>query len=229
MTRNQELQLRTEAYNQEPMVHNWELVRDDSLQQLVFGFLSKKPRNLILIDGHSGSGKSTFAKKLAGKLGAAVVHTDDIAWYNDIIEWDDDLTQGVIVPWQNGHAVSYRPPGWVKMDRPGSVKAASTPTLIVEGVGAGRQSLANIASLVVWVQSDPLVARTRGIERDMESGERPDRVEAERFWDEWMQTENPFLAAERPWERAGFIVNGTPTINSANGTYISRGPLTNVA
>jgi len=33
---------------------------------------------------------------------------------------------------------------------------------------------------------------------------------AEGFWDEWAGEEVPFLAAQRPWERADAIVLGAP-------------------
>jgi predicted kinase len=36
-------------------------------------------RALVLVDGRSGAGKSTFARRLAQVLDASVVHTDDIA------------------------------------------------------------------------------------------------------------------------------------------------------
>ena len=59
--------------------------------------------------------------------------------------------------------------------------------LVLEGVGAGRASLATHADAVVWVQSDRDEARERGLRRDVELGRTPE--EAERFWDEWMSAE----------------------------------------
>lgn len=47
--------------------------------------------------------------------------------------------------------------------------------------------------------------RTRGIARD--GGDA-----AIAFWDEWMVAELVFLAEQRPWERADFIVSGTPKL-----------------
>lgn len=35
---------------------------------------------------------------------------------------------------------------------------------------------------------------------------------AESFWDEWEAEESPFLAADRPWERADAILCGTPEL-----------------
>ena len=85
--------------------------------------------------------------------------------------------------------------------REGSVTAAAGVPLVVEGVGAARASLARLADLVVWVQSDRTLARTRGLARDASYGTRTP-AEAEAFWDDWMTEEEPYLAADRPWERA---------------------------
>ncbi|MCE1178870.1 MAG: hypothetical protein LWW86_07535 [Micrococcales bacterium] len=48
-----------------------------------------------------------------------------------------------------------------------------------------------------------------GIERDIVVEGRS-RAEAEAFWDERVAVEDPFLARERPWERADLVINGTP-------------------
>ena len=52
-------------------------------------------------------------------------------------------------------------------------------------------------------------ARRRGLERDASYGTRTPE-EAEAFWDDWMTEEEPFYAADRPWERADLVVLGTP-------------------
>lgn len=165
-------------------------------------------RRLVLVDGRSGSGKTTVAARIAALLGAAVVHTDDVAWHLHPIDWADELAAGVLDPWTRGEPVDYRPPGWLARGRPGSIVVPPTRVLVVEGVGAGRASLAARADLVVWVDSDAAEARRRGIARDVADGRTP--REAERFWDEWAAHEDPFLAAEHPWARAHLTVNGTP-------------------
>lgn len=132
-----------------------------------------------------------------------------------------ELTEGVLDPWRRGESVSYRPPGWVARHRPGAVEVPYAPVLLVEGVAAGRQELADVADLVVWVQSDLDIARARGVDRDVEMGW--ERVAAEEFWDEWAAIVDPFLAVDRPWERARFIVNGTPPADVA-GTLLVDGP-----
>ena len=60
----------------------------------------------------------------------------------------------------------------------------------------------------VWVRSDGPEAYRRGIERDVVLGR--ERAEAVAFWDEWMAREGPFLAADRPWERADVVLCSTP-------------------
>lgn len=183
-------------------------------------------RTLVLVDGRSGGGKTTVATILGGALPAAVVHTDDVAWNESATGWDDLLVDGVLEPWRSGLAVSYRPPAWVAHGRPGAIEVpADADVLVVEGVGAGRESLAALADLVVWVQSDRVRARRRGIARDASYGTRTPE-EAEAFWDEWMAAEEPFLATERPWTRSDLVVNGTPDEGRAGGLEWSRGPLT---
>lgn len=76
--------------------------------------------------------------------------------------------------------------------------------LILEGVGAARRELMHAVDAVVWVQSDMEQARTQGIARD--GGD----AEAAAFWETWMAEEFPFLADQRPWERANAVVSGTP-------------------
>ncbi len=171
------------------------------------------PRTLVLVDGSGGSGKSTFARRLAAALdvvvpdGAHVVSTDDIAWHLHPIEWATELLEGVVEPWLGGAAVDYRPPGWIAKGRPGSVQVAPGTVLVVEGVGAARRSLAELASFVVWVQTDGAVARERILVRDI-GVDGDTREEVAEFLDGWMTFEVTHHLQERPWERADLIVDG---------------------
>jgi hypothetical protein len=167
-----------DLHPEEPSFEPFEQVSDDALVALV-----GSPR-LVLVDGRSAGGKTTFAGHLAHLLGSAVVHTDDVARDFSRLGWDKKLVDTVLGP------------------RKGE-------RLVVEGVGAGRASLAPLADLVVWVQSDRASARTRGIARDASYGTRT-VAEAEEFWDHWMAEEEPHLAADPPWERAALVVLGTP-------------------
>ncbi len=159
-----------------------------------------RPR-VLAVDGRSGSGKTTLVERVVATVpGAAVVHTDDVAWYHDFFDWADLLADGVLEPWRSGAAVAYRPPAWEARGRRGAITVpAEAPLLVVEGVGAGRRALAPFLDALVWVQTDRSVATVRGLARD--GGDVA-------FWDEWAAHERPFLAADRPWERADLVVSG---------------------
>lgn len=177
---------------------------------------------LILVDGGGGSGKSTLAQRLSSQLGAALVHTDDVAWQLHPVEWADALIDGVLTPWRRGEPVAFRPPGWLAKDRPGCVSvAAGAPVLVVEGVGAGRNQLAGQADCLIWMQLDRQLARERGLVRDVERGR--SRAEAEAFWDDWDTHELPFLTRERPWRAAAYIVDGAG--RPADLVQFADGPL----
>lgn len=167
---------------------------------------------ILAVDGGGGSGKSTLAALLAAAAShAAVVHTDDIAWHHSMFEWSEALVTGVLAPASTGAEVEYRPPGWIAKDRPGAVTVpAGTRLLIVEGVGASRADLAPWLDAAIWVDTDPDLAKQRGLARDLAEGVNGDTLqEAETFWDEWMVAELEFLGRDRPWERANAVVNGS--------------------
>lgn len=176
---------------------------------------------VVAVDGRSAGGKSTVAGRLAEAIGdATVVHTDDVAWHHGFFDWDGLLVDGVLAPLSQGEAVSFRPPAWVERGRAGEIELpAGVGVVVVEGVGASRRSLAPWLDAAVWVQSDEDEAYRRGIERDIGLGR--GREEAVAFWDEWMVHEVPFLAADRPWERADLVVCGTPS-EPVDGLLVSR-------
>ena len=101
--------------------------------------------------------------------------------------------------------MAHRPPAWDVRGRAGAITvSAEAPLLVVEGVGAGRRAFGPYVDAVIWVQTDRTVAARRGLERD-------DGDVA--FWDEWEARERPFLAADRPWDRAALVVNGQDVRN----------------
>ena len=161
---------------------------------------------VLAVDGRSASGKTTIAQRIRDAVpGSSIVHTDDVAWWHSFFGWDGMLVSGVLEPARQGREVSFRPPAWEDRGREGSIRVpADTGLLIVEGVGASRRSLAGYLDAAIWVQSDAVEARRRGVIRD------GGHERAEAFWDQWDAEEVPFLADDRPWERATWIVCGTP-------------------
>jgi hypothetical protein len=194
----------------------------EQLDEIVSAHVTASP-SLILVDGRSGAGKSTFAAGLARARGAALVSTDDVSWHLHPTDWAEQMLEGVVRPWAEGLAVKYTPPGWVRRGRVGHIEVPASADLVIEGVGAARHELAPFAQLIAWIRSNRTEARRRGIERDIDEGRT--REEAEQFWDDWMSAEEPFLEAEQPWDRAHLVVDGTaePKDAAAHVRVISTG------
>ncbi len=161
---------------------------------------------VLAVDGRSGSGKSTITDRITAAIpGAVTVHSDDVAWWESFFRWDHLMASGILEPVRRGESVSFRPPAWDTRQREGSIDVAAGRSLVVvEGVGVSRRSLEHLIDAAVWVQCDAFESRRRGIERDALKGE------TESFWDEWEAEESPFMAEDRPWERADLVICGTP-------------------
>lgn len=216
--------MRLTTLPEEPEAGPWRAVRLAELVAELRTRCANRARAVIAVDGRSAGGKSTLTVRLAAALGAQVVHTDDVAWWHDFFTWDDLLIGGVLEPYLTGDAVAFRPPAWQERGREGAITVANNCSVIlIEGVGASRNSLAPYLSAAVWVQSDWTLAEARGIARDMQ-GERPDAAEAKRFWDDWQAEERSFLAGDRPWERADVVVCGTPLIEVGEDEVLIGAP-----
>lgn len=198
----------------EPAVTSWRVESLDAVARLLLGAAPPDGRpRIIAVDGRGGGGKTTLAERLRAAVpGAAVVHTDDVAWWHSRFGWAEPMTDGILGPLRAGRDVRFQPPGWAGRGRTGFVEvSAAAPAVIVEGVGASRRELAGLIDVAVWTQSDFADAKRRGLRRDI--AERGlDDATAEREWDEWMVEEVPFLLADRPWERADLIVAGAPVL-----------------
>jgi hypothetical protein len=204
----------------EPQFAVAEVVRVDDLVDRVVA-LAPEPTGpfLLAIDGRSASGKTTLAGRVAAHVpGAAVVHTDDVAWWHSRFGWDDLLLEGIIRPLRGGLDVSYRPPPWDARDRPGAICVrADAPIVVIEGVGSGRRSLQRELDAVIWVQTDRDVTDARDALR-VAAGE-VDQAD----YDGWMAEENPFQQAERTWERADILVSGgSPSADDPDEVVLLR-------
>ncbi|MET0694745.1 MAG: hypothetical protein ABWY56_12505 [Propionibacteriaceae bacterium] len=184
----------------------WQVLTVADVAEAVGALAATGPHRvkLIAVDGHSASGKTTVAGRLAAELPrAAVLHSDDIAWHHSLFDWRELLVVGVLEPLRAGLAVSYRPPPWDERERPGSIEVPQgTELLFLEGVGASRLDLVDLLDAAIWVETDEPTRLLRDDDR-IAAGE----VTKEIF-DSWMAVENPFLAADRPWTRADVVVAG---------------------
>ncbi|WP_052707282.1 hypothetical protein [Streptomyces rubellomurinus] len=159
------------------------------------------PVRLVAVDGHAGSGKTTFAARLAAALGGApVVHLDDLATHSEPFEWTDRLRTQVLEPLAAGRDTAYRVYDWTLRRFAGSAAVPAAPVVLVEGVGAGRRAVRPRLARVIWMELDAAAARRRGELRDG-----PELAE---FWAGWARAESAHFAADPSRPYAATRVDG---------------------
>ncbi|WP_282088984.1 uridine kinase family protein [Streptomyces tendae] len=144
---------------------------------------------LIGVDGHAGSGKSTFAGRLAAELGGVpVLHLDDIASHDELFDWTARLLDQVIDPLRRGNTAYYAPYDWRsrRFGEPRPLPPA--PVVLVEGVGAGREALRPYLAGLLWMDLPQEQAWARGRARD--------GARQRAFWDGWIPAERRHFAAD---------------------------------
>ena len=208
-------------YSGEKEIINWQKTTISEFAKLIGQNNQDKPL-VIAVDGRSAGGKTTLAKNLAIELNAALLSTDDFAWWHSYFDWPEILIPNGINPLVAGNGIDYTPDAWTAKSREGSIKAEPKDFIIVEGVGAAQKTMRAAVDVIIWVQSDEGLARERGINRDL--AERPDVDEAIRFWNEWQSNEDPFQAEQKTWEVANFIVLGTPDYSKLESDELYLAP-----
>lgn len=199
-------------------INSWS---EESLSNLALKMSNNVSRPLILIDGAAGSGKTSLAARLVTLLNANLVHTDDVSWCADPIHWDAEMLADIVNPWLNGNAVDYKPTGWIKENRTGSIKVDPNRALIIEGMGASRKALRAIAAYSIWVDTEPEIARARVVQRDLANGENGGTIESvTEFADWWDSLLLPLFLEEEPWKYVNVIVSGSQSDLNSNRLMI---------
>lgn len=181
------------------------------------------PVRLIGVDGHAGSGKSTFAGELAATLGGApVLRLDDIASHDELFGWTGRLLTQVIEPFSRGETAHYAPYDW-HTRRFGPPRALPTaPVVLVEGVGAGRRALRPHLARLLWMELPREESWSRGRARDGE--------EQREFWDGWERAERAHFADDPSRPFAHLLVRqreqGYEVVPGPAGTGEAPCPLT---
>ncbi|WP_371530323.1 hypothetical protein OG302_34415 [Streptomyces sp. NBC_01283] len=184
------------------------------------------PVRLVAVDGHAGSGKSTFADRLAGALGGApVLRLDDIASHDALFDWTERLRRQVIVPLSRGESAHYETYDWhARRFGPQCRTLPPAPVVLVEGVGAGRRALRPFLARLLWMELPQGEAWVRGRHRD-------GAVQSD-FWDGWEPAERRHFAEDpsrpfaqslvRQW-REGYEVLQGPNGAAAQSQTVTQG------
>ncbi|WP_031084689.1 uridine kinase family protein [Streptomyces sp. NRRL WC-3549] len=161
------------------------------------------PVRLVAVDGHAGSGKTTFAGRLAAALGGApVLHLDDLATHEELFAWTDRLRDQVLTPLSRGEPARYAPYDWTAR-RFGAPRTLSpAPVVLIEGVGAGRAAVRPYLAALLWIELD----RTRSWER----GRLRDGPGLTGFWDGWTVAERRHFARDPSYPYADAVIRQVP-------------------
>jgi hypothetical protein len=169
---------------------------------------------LVCIDGPAGSGKTTFAARLADALGttAAVVHMDDLYAGWTLTGAVARLSAGVLRPLSEGRAGAHHRYDWVA----GRFAAVPTPVpnrpvLVVEGCGSSPRSLDPWTTLRIWVEAPTELRIARGLARD--------GAALTPHWRRWQRTEAAAFAAEGTRARADLRVDGSRPDTAPDGAF----------
>ncbi|WP_245161115.1 uridine kinase [Blastococcus sp. CT_GayMR16] len=158
---------------------------------------------LVCIDGPAGSGKTTFAGRLAGALGhrTGLVHMDDLYAGWTLTGAAARLCTGVLRPLADGRAGGYHRYDWAAgRFAEETVPVPVAEVLVVEGCGSSPRSLDRWTTLRIWVEAPQPLRLARGLARD--GDEQADH------WQEWQREEAALFAAEDTRARADLRVDG---------------------
>lgn len=159
---------------------------------------------LVCVDGPAGSGKTTFAGRLAAALGAGagLVHLDDLYAGWTMTGSVARLAAGVLRPLAEGRPGGYHAYDWHAGRFAADVTPVAVPdVLVVEGCGSSRRWLDPFSALRVWVEAPAGLRLARGLDRD--------GADLAGAWRAWQRTEAEVFAAEGTRDRADLRVDGT--------------------
>ncbi|MFI8631874.1 hypothetical protein ACIGEP_04660 [Microbacterium sp. NPDC077663] len=156
---------------------------------------------VVLVDGRSGAGKSTFADALAARVDDAVVVRLDAVYpgWDGLRAGADIVRERVLRPLRQGGTARWTLWDWTT-DRPTGREATvpSASIVIVEGAGVLTPGSARLADVTVWLDAPEAARKARALGRDGDTY-RP-------HWERWAAQEGAHLHEHRPTDIAQIVV-----------------------
>ncbi|WP_436521464.1 dephospho-CoA kinase [Actinoplanes sp. HUAS TT8] len=144
-------------------------------------------RRVLAVEGRSGSGKTSLARAVADRLGAPLIHMDDLyAGWDGLDTAVANLRAWVLEPLAAGRPASWRRWDWAAHEYAEEHPVPDADWLVVEGVGSGATVLRPYVSGIVFLRSDPGLRKRRALARDGET--------YAPHWERWAAHEDAFYA-----------------------------------
>jgi uridine kinase len=171
---------------------------------------------LTAIEGYGGSGKSTFAAKLALELGDAyVIGIDDFIVKEKFTDpsWDTGsfdrvrLENQVLKPLRDGNVASYQQLIWESNSLSSFIYVPKVRYVIVEGISSYHPKIAHYYDYKIWVDTPLVIAKERGHARDGSN-------ENAQHWDLWAENDRQYREKYHPEKVADFTFDNEAQLNS---------------
>jgi len=162
---------------------------------------------LVTVDGPSGAGKTTFARRLVAALtvrgSVALVEIEGLyeGWTLDgaWTRLDEYVLEPLAAGWAGGfHPYDWATESWSPRWHPVPV----SQVLVVEGCGSSPQAADGFTTHQIWVQAPAEVAFARGSTRK--------GVDLDRRLRAWKEVEAAYFTEQRTRQRADLRVDGNP-------------------
>lgn len=168
----------------------------------------------LAVDGCGASGKTCFAARCAAAVPElVVVHVDDFSGPR-IPEWDWARMQAQLIdPLLAGRPARYQRWDW---DSDRGAEWHDVPPgrpIMIEGVSSRRRELRVPWALTIWVDAPRPVRLARALERDG-----PELLS--RWLDDWMPSEDAYVAREDPVAHVDLVVDGTRAAERLGGSSL---------
>lgn len=154
---------------------------------------------LTLIDGWSGVGKSSFARKLAERDGTRILTMDYLyeGWTGLAV--GSATLERILTDRASGRVARWRDWDWDASEWSEERELLPEERLIVEGCGAITPLTVSFANRAVWLEAPEEVRHARALARDGDDS----------WWEAWKEQERIHLKRHNPRSHATEVIDAT--------------------